>query len=195
KLADKDYQVYASTRDQQDISALTELMTRYSNITHLNLDVTHMDMCKEVCHEIGLASLDILINNAGIYGKREQNIDTLDFSNLSQVLQTNLYGPLIVTQSLLPCLRQGQEKLIVNITSKMGSITDNTSGGNIPYRTSKAALNAAMKSVSLDLQNEGFHLLLLHPGWVKTDMGGNDALIDTQTSVTGMINIIENRQN
>lgn len=74
----------------------------------------------------------------------------------------------------------------------MGSISDNGSGGSLLYRSSKAALNAAMKSLSIDLKNEGIGVLVLHPGWVQTDMGGKNALIDVKTSVDGMTGVIDN---
>jgi NAD(P)-dependent dehydrogenase (short-subunit alcohol dehydrogenase family) len=84
------------------------------------------------------------------------------------------------------------KKLIVNISSLMGSIADNDSGGSIFYRSSKAALNAAMKSLAIDLKDQSVGVLIFHPGWVKTDMGGPNALINAEQSVAGMRALIEN---
>jgi NAD(P)-dependent dehydrogenase (short-subunit alcohol dehydrogenase family) len=87
-------------------------------------------------------------------------------------------------------LQRGDKKMLVSISSQMGSIADNGSGGSILYRTSKAALNAAMKSIAIDLADQSIGVLVLHPGWVKTDMGGPNALIDCHKSVTGMRQVI-----
>ena len=87
--------------------------------------------------------------------------------------------------------RKGRARKLVYITSKMGSIDDNQGGGQYVYRSSKTALNSAVKSLSVDLADAGFSVGLLHPGWVKTDMGGPNALIDTQTSVKGMLGVID----
>jgi NAD(P)-dependent dehydrogenase (short-subunit alcohol dehydrogenase family) len=85
----------------------------------------------------------------------------------------------------------GQNKLIVAVSSLMGSLADNTSGGSLLYRSSKAGLNAAMKSLALDLRSRGIGVLILHPGWVKTDMGGKNALLEVEESVTGMVQQIK----
>jgi NAD(P)-dependent dehydrogenase (short-subunit alcohol dehydrogenase family) len=96
-----------------------------------------------------------------------------------------------MAEAFLPNLLRSQGKLIVNVSSLMGSLADNTSGGSILYRSSKAALNAAMKSLSIELKSKHIGVLILHPGWVKTDMGGSNALIDVQESVMGMKGCIE----
>jgi NAD(P)-dependent dehydrogenase (short-subunit alcohol dehydrogenase family) len=85
---------------------------------------------------------------------------------------------------------KGGDKKLVYLTSKMGSIGDNQGGGSHIYRSSKAALNAAVKSLAIDLSDKGFSVALLHPGWVRTDMGGPNGLIDTKTSVTGLMEVI-----
>jgi NAD(P)-dependent dehydrogenase (short-subunit alcohol dehydrogenase family) len=95
-----------------------------------------------------------------------------------------------MAEAFLPHLQRGRMKRLVSISSQMGSIADNGSGGSILYRTSKAALNAAMKSLSIDLKELGIGVFILHPGWVKTDMGGPNALIDAKKSVAGMRRVI-----
>jgi NAD(P)-dependent dehydrogenase (short-subunit alcohol dehydrogenase family) len=97
-----------------------------------------------------------------------------------------------MSAAFLDHLKRGQEKKIVTISSKMGSITDNTSGGVYIYRSSKAALNAVMKSLSIDLRDQGFTVVVLNPGWVRTDMGGSGASIDSFESVAGMRDVINN---
>jgi len=108
-----------------------------------------------------------------------------------QVLYVNAIAPLLLTQAIIGSLRKGSDKKLVYITSKMGSIDDNSGGGSYIYRSSKTALNSVVRSLSVDLRDEGFKVTVLHPGWVQTDMGGPNALIDTLTSVSGMIGVID----
>ena len=92
-----------------------------------------------------------------------------------------------LSDALLPNLQASEDKNILVISSRMGSISDNESGKSYAYRSSKAALNCVMRSFAIDVKDKGIHVMLIHPGWVKTDMGGIDALVDVQTSVAGML--------
>ncbi|MCG8415352.1 MAG: SDR family oxidoreductase, partial [Pseudomonadales bacterium] len=132
------------------------------------------------------------INNAGVYGPRDASFGNVDAADWTTVMQVNAIAPLLLTQHIIGSLRQGGDKKLVYITSKMGSIDDNKGGGSYIYRSSKTALNSAVRSLSVDLANEGFSVAVVHPGWVLTDMGGPNALIDTQTSVSGMMGVIDN---
>ena len=105
-------------------------------------------------------------------------------------LEVNTVAPLKLTEALLPNILQSNLKKIAVITSMMGSITDNTSGGSYIYRSSKAALNAAFRSLAIDLRGDGIAIGILHPGWVKTDMGGSNAILSTEESVKGLIEVI-----
>jgi len=96
-----------------------------------------------------------------------------------------------LTESLLPALRRGDNRTVVSLTSRVGSIQDNTSGGSYAYRASKAALNAITKSLAIDLGAEGFTCVVLHPGWVQTDMGGASAPLPTEQSVAGMLKVMD----
>lgn len=135
--------------------------------------------------------LDLLINNAGIYGPKGFALDDVDYAVWTQVMRTNVLAPLRLSQAFLPHLLAGTPGRIATLTSKMGSLGDNTSGGSYVYRSSKAALNAAMKSLALDLAPKGVWVALLHPGWVRTDMGGPGGLIDPPESVAGMRRLID----
>jgi NAD(P)-dependent dehydrogenase (short-subunit alcohol dehydrogenase family) len=108
-----------------------------------------------------------------------------------RAFQVNTIAPLILTQKLLPQLRAGKDQRLAYLSSKRGSIADNTSGASYVYRSTKSALNQVVKSLSEDLRQEGFIALALHPGWVRTDMGGPNGLIDTQTSASGLLSVIE----
>lgn len=136
----------------------------------------------------------MLVNNAGIYGPRIKNIDDITSEDMISIFKTNTIGPALIVQQLR---RHGllggasTPSLVANITSKVGSIDDNRSGGGYYYRSSKIALNMINKSMSIDLASENIASTLLHPGWVKTDMTNGNGLIDVETSVSGMLKVME----
>lgn len=134
------------------------------------------------------APLDLLVNNAGIGEARGEKPG--DYAGWRQVLETNTLGPHRVTNALLANLRAGDQRKVVAITSGLGSIGDNRSGGSIAYRASKAALNMVMRTLSVELGRDGFTVAVLSPGWVRTDMGGARAPLDADASVDGMVRVI-----
>ncbi|MBE9557559.1 MAG: SDR family oxidoreductase [Proteobacteria bacterium] len=176
------WRVIAACRDPGDYDGEGEVHA---------LDVTDGDSVAALGQAVAGEKIDLLINNAGIYGPRNLSFDELDYDAWSQVLRTNLMGPMRVAASLAGPVMASQQKKMVFISSKVGSIADNSSGGSYIYRSSKTALNMAVKSLSLDLSGKGLITLLLHPGWVQTDMGGASALIDAVTSVAGMRAVID----
>ena len=127
---------------------------------------------------------------AGVYGSAASTFGALDYSSYSDCLEINSIAPIHLSELLTENLRRGSGKKQVFITSKMGSITDNSGGGSLAYRASKAALNAAVKSLAVDLAGDGITSLLLHPGWVQTDMGGSSAPTTAEESVSGMRSVI-----
>lgn len=135
--------------------------------------------------------VDILVNNAGVSGQKEEGLRRLDLSDVAYTYEVNAIGALRMVKNLLPLLRKGCDPRIVNVTSRMGSIADNTSGGWYAYRMSKAALNMATKNMALELADKGIAVLALHPGWVRTDMGGAQAPLSVEEAVRGMIRRIE----
>ena len=155
------------------------------------LDVTDATSVAALGQALAGEAIDLLINNAGMYGPRSLPFDELDYDAWEQVMRTNLMGPMRVTAALAGPVMASKHKKMVFISSKVGSIADNSSGGSYIYRSSKTALNMAVKSLSLDLSGKGVITLLLHPGWVQTDMGGASAPIDAVTSVTGMRAVID----
>jgi NAD(P)-dependent dehydrogenase (short-subunit alcohol dehydrogenase family) len=130
--------------------------------------------------------LDWLINNAGILERT--SLDNLDFAAMERQFQVNSIGPLRVTAALRGNLEEGSKVFIV--TSRMGSIDDNTSGGSYGYRMSKAAVNMAGKSLSVDLKEAGIGVFLMHPGWVSTDMTGGTG-IAAEDSAAGLIRTMD----
>jgi NAD(P)-dependent dehydrogenase (short-subunit alcohol dehydrogenase family) len=135
--------------------------------------------------------IDILINNAGMLNRADSTMDSLDFDVMERSFQVNSLGPLRVTQALLPNLNAGTGKTVVSITSRLGSIELST-GGLYSYRTSKTALNQINKIMSSELAPQGFTCVVMHPGWVQTDMGGPNATLTKTESIAGMLGVIEN---
>jgi len=155
------------------------------------LDVTDPDSVAALHRELKGEAIDLLINNAGIYGPRGLEFGSLDYGVWEEVLRTNVLGPMRVAEAIADQVAASEKKKMVFISSKVGSIADNSSGGSYIYRSSKTALNMAVKSLSLDLSGKGVICVLMHPGWVQTDMGGASAPIDAATSVAGMRAVID----
>ena len=143
---------------------------------------------------IGLPDrVDLLINNAGIYGPKKdagQSLTSVTAEAMLTVFDVDCVGPLRVVQALLPRIVRAKGK-IANVSSKMGSSGDNSSGGSYAYRAAKAGLVIVSKSMAIDLAPEGVGVITLHPGWVRTEMTGYGGLIDVAQSVAGMTRVIE----
>ncbi|WP_404384043.1 SDR family oxidoreductase [Caenispirillum salinarum] len=134
--------------------------------------------------------VDLFINNAGVYGTRDaQQFGAIDADAWMEVLKVNTIAPVKMVEALLPALQKADGAKVAILSSKVGSVADNGSGGNYAYRTSKSAVNMVGKNLALELGD--IPVLLLHPGWVRTDMGGPNGLIDTQESVAGMRKVID----
>lgn len=149
------------------------------------LDVTDAAQVALLKRKLDGRPIDILINNAGVMGGRKQSFGELDYHAWAHCLEVNVMGPMRVSEALIDNVASGTERKIVILTSKMGSIAD-AGGGAYIYRTSKTALNMAARLMALELKDRGIVVLPVHPGWVKTDMGGPNALITTEESVSGL---------
>jgi NAD(P)-dependent dehydrogenase (short-subunit alcohol dehydrogenase family) len=184
------YKVLACARQIHNDKKLADLKTQYQGQLELfDLDTSDFLEINELSKQLKDIPIDILINNAGVFGKK-QEFGNIDYEEWLSVLRTNTLGPLKLVESLITNLESAEGKKVVNITSKMASIDDNTSGGYYQYRSSKAALNMITKSLSHDLKAKQITLVLLHPGWVQTAMGGSNAPTQARDSVKGMIEII-----
>ncbi len=137
--------------------------------------------------------INLLINNAGIYGPKDggQNLNNVSKEALLEVFTTDAVAPLLLVQSLLPRLKKGKAT-IANMSSKMGSASDNSSGGVYAYRAAKSALCIISRSMAVDLNSDNIKVICLHPGWVKTDMTNQTGLIDVDTSIAGLTSVIDN---
>jgi NAD(P)-dependent dehydrogenase (short-subunit alcohol dehydrogenase family) len=155
------------------------------------LDVTNPSSTKAAAAELDDQAIDLLINNAGVMGARGQSIGNIDYDAWAKVLDANTMGPMRVAEAFVDNVARSERKLIVTITSGMGSIGDNTSGGAFAYRSSKAAVNMVMRSLAIDLAPRGITCVVVNPGWVQTDMGGPQATLTTTDSVKRLRRLIE----
>lgn len=186
QYAEDNWQVMACCRDPQRARALNQLAERCSNVSVFALDVADFAQIEQLAAQLD-GPIDVLLNNAGVYGdEAAHRLGNLDYATWQRTMAINVFAPVKMTEAFLPHLLRGEQKKVVAMSSLMGSIADNTSGGSILYRSSKAALNAAMKSIAIELQSKQIAVLILHPGWVKTDMGGAQAPMEIPQSVSCM---------
>jgi NAD(P)-dependent dehydrogenase (short-subunit alcohol dehydrogenase family) len=185
------WNVLAGCRNPSKAQALQRLsQDMKGRLTLVEIDVTDARSVKRAAAEVGEGAVDVLINCAGVMGKSDQTIGTIDYDDWAQVLDVNVMGPARVTEAFLERVVQSSSRTIVTITSGMGSLADNTSGGYVPYRTSKAAVNMVMRSAAIDLARQRVICVVINPGWVKTDMGGPGATLTPEQSVTAMRRLI-----
>jgi NAD(P)-dependent dehydrogenase (short-subunit alcohol dehydrogenase family) len=186
------WRVMAGCRNPASAIELTALSNQYPHLQIEALNVADFAQIDALSRQLADERIDVLLNNAGVYGDEPgSGFGTLDYQKWATTLATNTIAPVKMAEAFLPQLERGNRKLIASVSSLMGSMTDNSSGGSLLYRSSKAGLNAAMKSLSIDLRPRSIGVLILHPGWVRTDMGGKNGLIDVEESVTGMRQQIE----
>jgi NAD(P)-dependent dehydrogenase (short-subunit alcohol dehydrogenase family) len=183
------WRIFAACRNP-DVAHDLHKLARTHAVTVLAMDVTDRASIRRAAAGLNDEPIDVLLNSAGIIGKPAQRIGNIDYESWEHVLNVNTTGPLRVTEAFIEHVARSERKLIVTITSGLGSIADNTSGGSIAYRTSKAAVNMAMRSAAIDLAPRGIACVLVNPGWVKTDMGGPNAPLTPYESVTALKRLI-----
>jgi len=181
------WRVFAACRDP---AGARDLAAVEGDVSAETLDVDDGLQVAALANKLSGQPIDVLINNAGIYGPKGVTRDTVVYDAWGQVFRTNAMSPLAVSAAFAANVAQGGQKKIITLSSIMGSIAENDSSGDFIYRSSKAAVNAVMKSLAGDLKSEGITVAVLHPGWVRTDMGGPDAAIEAPESVTGMRAVI-----
>lgn len=185
QLLQRDFTVHATYRTSPGLlSALSD------ERLHLHrLDVRDGAAIAEMMEAIG-GPVDLLINNAGIADGRWSSVEAIDFDTAAEVMDVNALAPIRVTQAALPRLAE-RGGTVVMITSLMGSIADCMSGKSYAYRASKTALNMLTTAMKSELRDRGISVMLVHPGWVETDMGGPNAPIQAEESVAGIMARIE----
>ncbi|MBX7145695.1 MAG: SDR family oxidoreductase [Alphaproteobacteria bacterium] len=182
-----DWHVIACCRSLATSSNLKSLK---GNIEICELDVTDEKQIENLAKKLSTQKLDILLNNAGV-GTFEDTLGKTSTTSWVSTFVTNVIGPIHMVEYFRGSLLKGDKKLVVNITSRMGSIEDNQSGQYYAYRTSKAALNMATKNLAVDLKSDNIKAVAIHPGWVKTDMGGQNAPLTVNESVTAIRRTID----
>ena len=184
--------VFAASRDPQRAEQLRGLAkTANGKLNLLEMDVSDANSVRTAASQLKDIAIDVLINNAGIFGEPGQIIGNIDYEKWARVLDVNTLGPMRVTEAFVEIIARSQRRLIVTITSGIASIADNTTGGWIAYRSSKTAVNMVMRSVAVELAQCGIICVVVDPGWVKTDMGGPNAPLFPQTSVAEIRRLIE----
>ncbi len=177
--------VVATARRPEAADALRAL-----GVEVLALDVAKPEDLERLRAYYADRSLDVLINNAGAMDYAGA-LGSLDYDVMARSMEINAFGPLRVVEAVLPALKRAGSAKVANLTSKMGSISDNSGGDSYAYRMSKAALNMGVRSMAIDLKRHGIIAFVMHPGWVQTDMGGPHALITVETSVSSLLKIID----
>ena len=193
KFLKNNEKVICTTRNISKSKELILCKEKYNdNLEICELDLLDKDSPNILSNFLGDETIDLFINNAGVIGHSAQHFKSVSLNHWLEVLKVNLIAPLLITQSIIKNIEKSSERKIYFISSKVGSIEDNKSGGMYIYRSSKTALNQVVKSLSIDLKPLGISVISLHPGWVRTEMGGPNALISVEESVNGMVDVISN---
>lgn len=187
KFTENNYNVIATYRDAKSARDLLDYAKSHPTITPLTLDVTlEKTFAPLRDHLKKVGGTDILVNNSGVIGGEGRSLLELDMEKLEDVLQVNTLGPMRISKLAIPFMKNNGT--IAQISSLMGSIKDNGSGGHYDYRMSKTALN--MFNMCLSKEFPQFTCITLHPGWVQTDMGGPNATVTVEDSAAGLFKVI-----
>ena len=189
ELLERGHSVVGTYRKFSDSNKLQKLKSTFPKTLNLTcLDVRAVEQDELARYLNSFRAIDILINNAGILDFGNVPFDKLQMDDLLRSIEVNTLGPMKITRLLLPKLSESTSPRIFHMTSQMGSIADNRSGGYYFYRISKAALNMFNKSFSQDYPN--IPSIVIHPGWVRTDMGGNNAPISPEIAAINVSDLI-----
>ena len=185
------WNLLACCRNPDGATDLQALSERYPQIEVFALDVTSYAQMATLSTQLKDRPIDILLSNAGVYGPKGVNFGEVDPAIWREVIEVNTIAPMMLVQTFVEQVAASRQKLVAIISSKVGSIADNSSGGSYLYRTSKTAVNQVAKCLSIDLAGRGISTISLHPGWVQTAMGGPNAEIGVTDSVAGLKLILE----
>ncbi|MBS0195609.1 MAG: SDR family oxidoreductase [Planctomycetes bacterium] len=185
QLAARGDTVLGTAREPETAAEAAKVVSRL-----VRLDVTDPAALAALGAALGDAPIDVLINNAGVSSSSKTLADCTA-QELQRVFMVNSTAPILVAQAALDLLAKGKRKLIVNVTSQLGSISTNTGGSSYAYRASKAALNMLTRSMANELGPRGFICVALHPGWVRTDMGGANAPLVPARAVAALLRLVD----
>jgi NAD(P)-dependent dehydrogenase (short-subunit alcohol dehydrogenase family) len=187
------WRVFACCRYPDRAEELTGLARASDGRLSLHpLDVSREPTISVLAEGLRGKAIDVLLNNAGIYGdENHDDFGKIDYERWAETFRVNVMGAMKVTEAFIDNVAPSEKKVLAFMSSLMGSISDNGSGGSYLYRSSKAALNAIVKSLSIDLKDRGVKTVVLHPGWVRTDMGGENAPLLPPESIAGMRRVLD----
>lgn len=192
QYAQAGWRVFATCRNPKAAYSLNAIAAAsQGRVTVHRLDVTRAEDVEEVVTAVGQSPIDLLINNAGIAGQPNSPFGSTDAGAWCEAFQVNAIAPLKLMEAFVSAVAKSRGRLIACLGSKMGSISGNSSGGSYVYRSSKAALNAVVRTAALDLQAKGITVVAVHPGWAKTDMGGPSAQMNVADSVRRLRELLE----
>ncbi|EJN8560730.1 SDR family oxidoreductase [Vibrio alginolyticus] len=187
----KGWQVIATCRSPENAKQLNELVTQSNQLQLMALDVTNQQDIDQLATRLADRPLDHLILNAGVLGEECATLGEMTQKKWLEVLNINTVAPALLIQALQDNVAKSQHKTIVGISTRVASLSDNSSGNMYSYRASKAALNQVLVSAARNLESRGVKTVAVHPGWVKTDMGGEDATFSAKESVAGIVSVAE----
>jgi NAD(P)-dependent dehydrogenase (short-subunit alcohol dehydrogenase family) len=185
------WRVLACCRRPADAADLNRVAASSGQVSVHALDVTDFARIDALAAELSGQAVDVLLNNAGVYGPNKMDLGHLDYKAWADVFAVNVLAPIKLAEALLEHVARSQRKVIACLSSQMGSIARNSGGRHYLYRSTKAALNAAVKSMAIDLAPRRITAVVLHPGWVRTDMGGADADLTPEQSVRDVRALLE----
>jgi NAD(P)-dependent dehydrogenase (short-subunit alcohol dehydrogenase family) len=192
QYAQAGWRVFATCRNPKGAYSLNAIAAgSQGRVTVHRLDVTCAEELDGVVAAVGPTPLDLLINNAGTAGQPNSPFGSTDVGAWSEAFRVNAIAPVKLMEAFVTVVGKSRGRLIACLGSKMGSISGNSSGGSYVYRSSKAALNAVVRTAALDLRPKGITVVAIHPGWVKTDMGGPNAQIAVADSVRRLRELLE----
>jgi NAD(P)-dependent dehydrogenase (short-subunit alcohol dehydrogenase family) len=190
QYAEAGYRVFATAREPKRAEALLSLAKKHTTLSVHALAPTEPDSIASLVRELNGQPLDILLNNAGTMGPKQQSLGRIDPAGMLDTFKTNSIAPLIMAEAFLDNVAKSQRKLIAALTSGMASIAD-SGGGSYAYRASKAALNMSYRNLALDLNQRSIIVVVINPGWVQTDMGGAAAPLEPRQSIAGMREVFD----
>jgi NAD(P)-dependent dehydrogenase (short-subunit alcohol dehydrogenase family) len=190
------WKVLAAVREPKKAKELGDVAKKYSNVEIHQLDVTDEKSIKDLARALDDQPIDVLIHNSGVYPREGQKVGEIDYTGWRAAFETNVFGPMRVTEALLKNVAASERKQIAAISSSMASLRG-VEGGSVgqagtsyQYRSSKTALNMALSILAKELEPRGISVTLLDPGWVKTDMGGQHAQLTPEQSIGGMRKVL-----
>ncbi len=196
QLAKTGESVIATARKPEQASELQALANTSTRVRIEELNLEDRSSVTALGERLGDVAIDVLLNNAGLYGgswddsAHRQSNDNMDYDLWEQIMRVNVLAPFQMVQVLRANLSAGQRKLIINMSSDLGSIANNTQGQSYAYRSSKAALNMVTKGLSVELADQGMTVISMAPGWTQTDLGGTSAQWPVEESVANQLKVI-----